>query len=158
MKAFGQHLLAEYRGCDCATLNDLERIETLLRRAAEVAGASIVASVFHPFTPQGVTGVVVVEESHLSIHTWPEHGYAAVDFYTCGDCAPERANDFLREELGAATCEVMKVERGIEAERSMAVKSHMLEGEDLDTRRPLPGIVDTRSSSGVRVRMACRRR
>jgi len=139
VKSFGQHLLAEYRGCDRELLDDLARIEKLLRRAAELAGTTIVAAVFHPFSPQGVTGVVVVEESHLSIHTWPEHGYAAVDFYTCGDCQPERAHEYLREALRADYGEVMLVERGLEApSRSLAVRSHT---SDDDRRQiALPGV------------------
>ena len=125
MKSYGQHLLAEYRGCDRELLDDLPAIERLLRRAAELAGTTIVAAVFHPFSPQGVTGVVVVEESHLSIHTWPEHGYAAVDFYTCGECHPERAHDYLCQELCAEQSEVMVIERGHEApNHSMLVRSH----------------------------------
>ena len=93
------------------------------------AGSTIVASVFHPFTPQGVTGVVVLEESHLSIHTWPEHGYVAVDFYTCGDCEPELAHEFLSRELGAQYTEVMFVDRGMEGEdNSMAVRNHTRSG------------------------------
>jgi len=127
LKALGRHLLAEYHGCDPELLDDIDRIEVLLNRAASIAGANVVASVFHPFAPQGVTGVVVVEESHLSIHTWPEHGYAAVDFYTCGDCHPERADDYLREQLGASAGEVMKVVRGLEDEdASMEVRSHVV--------------------------------
>lgn len=125
MKALGRHLLVEYRNCDRGTLNDIHRIEQLMRRAAREAGATVVATVFHPFSPQGITGVVVVEESHLSIHTWPEHGYAAVDFYTCGDCHPERAHEFLRLELRAEQAEVMVVERGRELPgRSMEICSH----------------------------------
>jgi S-adenosylmethionine decarboxylase proenzyme len=125
LKALGRHLLVEYRNCDRETLNDIHRIEQLLRRAAEEAEATVVASVFHPFSPQGITGVVVVEESHLSIHTWPEHGYAAVDFYTCGDCHPERAHEYLQRELDAEQAEVMVVERGREPPgRSMDIRSH----------------------------------
>ena len=73
----------------------------------------IVNSVFHVFAPQGVTGVVVVEESHFSIHTWPEHGYVAVDVYTCGDCHPQRAREVLRAGLAASSTESMLIERGL---------------------------------------------
>lgn len=141
MKALGRHLLVEYRNCDREILNDIKRIEQLMRRAAREAEATLVASVFHPFSPQGITGIVVVEESHLSIHTWPEHGYAAVDFYTCGDCRPERAHDFLRRELGAEHCEVMVVERGREHDgRSMVVRSHGIDDDEIDVaRRRRPG-------------------
>ena len=81
--------------------------------AAEAAGATVVAEVFHDYRPQGVTGVVVIEESHLALHTWPECGYAAIDFYTCGDCRPEAAVEVLREGLRAVECEQVVVRRGL---------------------------------------------
>ena len=96
-----------------------------MREAAIAAGTSIVASVFQPFEPQGVTGVVVVEESHLSIHTWPEHGYAAVDFFTCGDSLPEAAHKVLFDGLRAERAEKIFVERGMSFEgQAMRVRSH----------------------------------
>ena len=132
MDTFGQHLLVEYHGCDVHTLDNAERIERLMNRAAEAAGATVVASTFHRFAPQGVSGVVVIEESHLSIHTWPECGYAAVDFYTCGDCLPERAHEILSRSLAAARSEVMQVHRGLyPADRSMQVERHESEGADV---------------------------
>jgi S-adenosylmethionine decarboxylase len=136
LKPFGRHLLAEYRGCDSTLLNDIDLISKALRQAAVEAGSTIVASVFHPFTPQGVTGVVVLEESHLSIHTWPEHGYVAVDFYTCGDCKPDLAHEFLSKELGATYAEVMFVDRGMEgAGNSMSVRNHTRSHADAAHRR-----------------------
>jgi S-adenosylmethionine decarboxylase proenzyme len=113
MDTFGRHWLAEYHGCDLELLNDEPAVKALLERAARAAGATVVASVFHRFAPQGVSGVVVIEESHLSIHTWPETGYAAVDFYTCGDCIPSRAHQVLAAGLGADASEVLAVERGL---------------------------------------------
>lgn len=113
MDTYGKHLLVEYHGCDLDVLNDVARIETVLRAAAEAAGATVVASAFHKFTPQGVSGVVVVEESHLSIHTWPECGYAAVDFFTCGECTPMRAHEYLEQQLDAQRAEIMEVDRGM---------------------------------------------
>jgi S-adenosylmethionine decarboxylase proenzyme len=107
-----RHLLAEYHGCDRAVLDDIARVEALMRLAAKAAGTTIVASVFHPFSPQGVSGVVVIEESHLSIHTWPEHGYAAVDFFTCGEGAPERAHEVIAAGLEAERSELLLLERG----------------------------------------------
>ena len=112
MNTRGRHLLVEYTGCDPNVLDDLKRIETLMNEAAAAARTRIVASVFQPFEPQGVTGVVVVEESHLSIHTWPECGYAAVDFFTCGESMPERAHEVLVAGLKAQFAELMHVERG----------------------------------------------
>lgn len=85
MKALGRHILAEFFGCDSTILNDVEAIENILVDAALTAGAEIREVAFHRFSPQGVSGVVIISESHLAIHTWPELGYAAVDVFTCGD-------------------------------------------------------------------------
>lgn len=111
-----KHLLVEYEGCDPEILDDLPRMTQLMRQAAAAAGATVVAEAFHRYRPQGVTGVLVIEESHFSVHTWPEHGYAALDFYTCGDCQPERADEVLRAALGAKRAEVALVERGLRLE------------------------------------------
>ena len=113
METRGRHLLLEFRGCQSPALNDRDALRSLMEQAAQAARATIVNSVFHSFSPQGVTGVVVVEESHFSIHTWPEHRYVAVDVYTCGDCEPERARDVLSEGLEAASTEWMLIERGV---------------------------------------------
>ena len=109
----GRHLLVEYWDCDSDVLDDPSVIESLMREAAIAAGATIVGTVFHQFSPCGVSGVVVVQESHLSVHTWPEAGYAAVDFYTCGDCVPETAHRLLREGFGSRRFELVVVERGL---------------------------------------------
>ncbi len=129
MDTRSRHLLVEYHGCNRALLDDIEAIEGLMRLAARAAGTTIVSSVFHPFAPQGVSGVVVIEESHLSIHTWPEHGYAAVDFFTCGDGDPERAHELLRECLGAERSEVLVIDRGRFPgdEPAMRVRTHHAE-------------------------------
>ncbi|MEC7520837.1 MAG: adenosylmethionine decarboxylase [Myxococcota bacterium] len=126
MDTRGRHLLVEYHGCSEAMLDDLEGVEALMNRAAVAANTSVVASVFHPFQPQGVSGVVVIEESHLSIHTWPEYGYAAVDFYTCGQGVPEEAHAVLLEGLEATGAEVMTVDRGLGLPgRGCRIRSHV---------------------------------
>ena len=128
MNTRGRHLLVEYTGCDASVLDDLKRIEALMNQAAKAARTNIVASVFQPFEPHGVTGVVVVEESHLSIHTWPEHGYAAVDFFTCGESVPELAHKVLSEGLGAERAEIVTVDRGLtQSGPSMRMRSHSTE-------------------------------
>jgi S-adenosylmethionine decarboxylase proenzyme len=109
----GRHLLVEYVGCSFAALNDVDQIRGLMERAARAAHMTIVQSCFHPFVPQGVTGVVVLEESHLSIHTWPEIGYAAVDLYTCGGGAPEKAHEVLRLGLESKDFEMLEIDRGL---------------------------------------------
>jgi S-adenosylmethionine decarboxylase proenzyme len=136
MNTHGRHLLLEYMGCPFDALNDVGRIRVLMEAAAQAAKMTIVASVFQPFEPQGVSGVVVVEESHLSIHTWPEHGMAAVDLYTCGDGDPEAAHDVLKVGLQAEQCEQMLVERGrINEPQSMTLLWHTYEGP---TSMPAP--------------------
>lgn len=123
--------MVEYTGCDADVLDDLKRIQNLMKKAARAAHTKIVASVFQPFDPQGVTGVVVVEESHLSIHTWPEHGYAAVDFFTCGDSMPELAHAVLHEGLGAEHAEVMLIDRGSRIPGDgILIRSHRLQSSE----------------------------
>jgi len=108
----GRHLLVEYRDCEPEVLDDRARLEALLGEAAAAANATVVGAVFRRFSGQGITGVLVLEESHISIHSWPEAGYAAVDFYTCGDCDPDAARGVLERGLGATAVEVVAVERG----------------------------------------------
>ena len=128
MNTKGQHLLVEYTGCDVRVLDDLKRIKSLMNEAAVAAKTKVVASVFKPFHPQGVSGVVVIEESHLSIHTWPEHGYASVDFFTCGNGMPVFAHDVLFEGLKAERAELMMVDRGMtNGPRAMKVRYHRSE-------------------------------
>jgi S-adenosylmethionine decarboxylase len=109
----GQHWLVEYLGCDAKRLDDREYLMCLLRRAAEAAGATVVAEAIQPFSPHGVSAVLLIEESHFSLHTWPEEGYAAADFYTCGNCLPDRAHAVLLAGVGAARSEIMVIERGL---------------------------------------------
>lgn len=109
----GHHLLLEFWGCDPEILNTRELIEPLMLAAIEAAGAHVVKCLFHQFTPQGVSGVVVIEESHMSIHTWPERGYAAMDFYTCGEANPLLAQPVLAKGLSAQTSQLIHVRRGL---------------------------------------------
>lgn len=109
----GRHIIAEYWECSPEVLGDLELLRNRLMFAAKAAGATIVETVFHRFTPTGVSGVVVVEESHLSIHTWPEEAYVAADFYTCGNCIPERAIEILKDALSSKRTHTLALNRGI---------------------------------------------
>ncbi len=113
MEVLGRHLLVELFSCAQEILDDLEKIEALMKEAARLSGATIVESVFHRFQPHGISGVVVIAESHLAIHTWPEHGYAAVDFFTCGaDVDYWAAHDFLKKAFMAGDSEVQELLRG----------------------------------------------
>lgn len=81
----GLHTLIELSGCDPARLRDVAAIRALMIAAVAEAGGTYVTDVFHHFAPHGVSGVIVIAESHVTIHTWPEHAYAAVDVFTCGE-------------------------------------------------------------------------
>ena len=110
----GRHLVAEFYGCDSNVLDDIESIERHMMNAAYESGATVVNSTFHRFLPYGVSGVVVISESHLAVHTWPEYGYAAVDLFTCGDDVdPWKAFDYLKEALRAQKVEVVEHLRGV---------------------------------------------
>ncbi|MEA3332018.1 MAG: adenosylmethionine decarboxylase [Pseudomonadota bacterium] len=113
MEVLGRHLLVELFSCDEKVLDNLDKIEAFMMVAARASGATIVESVFHRFQPHGISGVVVIAESHLAIHTWPEHGYAAVDFFTCGaDIDYWRAHDCLKEAFAAGDSEIRELLRG----------------------------------------------
>lgn len=113
MNALGKQILAEYYNCDRELLNSATLIEKYMNNAALEAGATIVTSAFHTFNPFGVSGVIVIAESHLSIHTWPEYGYAAVDIFTCGEIVdPWKAFAFLREKLQSGHFSTMEMKRG----------------------------------------------
>ncbi|QED26859.1 adenosylmethionine decarboxylase [Microvenator marinus] len=125
LNTFGRHLLVEFFGCSETILNDIQSIEDVMRKAVKASGATEVGCVFHKFNPVGASGVIVLSESHISIHTWPEEGFAAVDFYTCGDCDPHRGLDILLEGLDGSHYELMYVERGLEGQdKSMQVRNH----------------------------------
>lgn len=110
----GRHLLSEFYDCEPNILNNVSLIEQVMADAATVAGATIVTKTFHHFSPYGVSGVVVIAESHLAIHTWPEYGYAAVDLFTCGDTVdPVVAYNYLREHLSAKTAFYSELKRGL---------------------------------------------
>jgi len=113
METQSQHLLVELFDCNIEALQNQDLLADLLNRAAKAAKVTIVQSVFHQFSPQGVTGVVIIEESHLSIHTWPEYGYASVDFYTCGEGLPEKAFEVIEAGLGAQRSELLMIDRGL---------------------------------------------
>jgi S-adenosylmethionine decarboxylase len=101
----GRHVLAELTGCPPEVLNDLAGLEICFRKCAVEGGATLVSSHFHHFSPQGVSGVVVIAESHITVHTWPEHGYAAVDVFTCGH--PEVAEAVMALIIAALHAETV---------------------------------------------------
>lgn len=114
MQSLGRHVLAEVHGCRFEILNDIKKVQDIMVNAALEAGAEIRELVFHKFSPQGVSGVVVISESHLAIHTWPELGFAAVDVFTCGEKVnPWDACNYLAERFGAEYVNASEVKRGM---------------------------------------------
>lgn len=114
MNVLGKHLLLELKGCDKEVLNDIDFLKEALLAAAGEARATVLGESFHRFNPHGVSGVVMIAESHLVIHTWPEYGYAAADIFTCGDSVqPEKAAEMLVEKLGSKDHSVIEMQRGI---------------------------------------------
>jgi S-adenosylmethionine decarboxylase proenzyme len=110
---FGKHILAEYSQCECTFLDSEPDIRSLMLEAATRSGATVVGDIFHHFSPQGVTGVVVVAESHLAIHTWPEFGYASVDIFTCGTRVdPWIGFEYIKEKLQSKRWVSKEIARG----------------------------------------------
>ncbi len=116
--ALGRHLIADFYDCDAAILADAENLEKIFLEAAKASGATVLQSVFRKFNPQGVSGFMIIAESHMSVHTWPEHDYAAVDIFTCGDTIKmEKAIDCLKEKLSSGKTVISAdMKRGILAE------------------------------------------
>ena len=113
MKSLGRHVLAEMYECDADILNDHEKVEDILIDGAKEAKATIIESVFHKFNPYGVSGVVVIQESHFTIHTWPEYGYAALDCFTCGEeINPWVAFEHIAKKLKSKNYTTMEINRG----------------------------------------------
>ena len=112
MSALGNHILVEFMRCEPNIMNDVSRIERDMVEAARKAGATVINSTFHHFSPYGVSGVVVIEESHLAIHTWPEYGYAAVDLFTCGEMDAWISFDYLKECFKSASYSAIEMKRG----------------------------------------------
>lgn len=113
VKSLGKHIISELYGCNPEILNNEKRIEEIMNEAASRCGSKVINSLFHKFNPYGVTGVVIIEESHLTIHTWPEHGYAAVDIFTCGDKTdPRKAYEYIKENLYPLEESFEEIERG----------------------------------------------
>lgn len=114
INSLGRHLLVEYYDCDADVLDSVEQISAAMVKAAELSGATVINNTFHHFSPFGVSGVVVIAESHLSIHTWPEYGFAAVDLFTCGDDVdPWIGFNYLKDVLKSKYFTVMEMRRGL---------------------------------------------
>jgi len=113
MKNLGDHKLVEFFHCCPKALCDLTGIENAMLGAARAANATIITHHFHHFSPLGVSGAVIIAESHFTIHTWPEYQYAAVDLFTCGELRTDLAFNFLKEFLKSDRVEEQNIVRGL---------------------------------------------
>lgn len=128
--ALGTHLLVEMKDCNPAVIRNLEEVRDALVSAAREAKATIVDISFHEFNPFGISGMVVIAESHLSIHTWPEYNYAAVDIFTCGDIIkPEVAAVYLIERFESKSPSVVEMKRGILSHANIRLPHKITEAE-----------------------------
>jgi S-adenosylmethionine decarboxylase len=129
----GHHFIVEASGCDPEILGDVGRVQQILVKAAEAAGAKVWAVSFHRFQPSGVSGVVVISESHLSVHTWPEAKYAAMDIYTCGDnVVPEKGIEYAVEAFQASSSHITEMTRGLHDDDMLFYHSLVTWEEDHD--------------------------
>jgi S-adenosylmethionine decarboxylase len=113
LEALGRQVILEYYGCPAELLNSKDFIEEVLVGAAAAMRATVVSVHFHQFNPHGVSGAVVISESHLTIHTWPEYGYAALDVFTCGNIVdPWVAHRYLKERFKPTKDSIVELKRG----------------------------------------------
>lgn len=114
LEALGKHLIVELYNCDPDLIDNLDHVSKTLLRAADESGATVLKHAFHKFSPQGVTGVVVIAESHFSIHSWPEYGYCSVDIFSCGDKIDTAlALSIIKNGLKSENISVSEIKRGL---------------------------------------------
>ncbi len=114
MEALGRQILVEYYDCDQSKINDVSFVETALIQATKASRATLISHNFHKFSPYGISGVVVIAESHIAIHTWPEYNYAAVDIFTCGDTIdPWVIQEYLKVNFESKNVSSMEMKRGM---------------------------------------------
>ncbi len=112
MDHLGRHFLSEFYNCSSEILNNENKIADIMTQAVEVSNATIIKPFFHKFSPQGVSGIIVIAESHLAIHTWPEYNFAAVDLFSCGDFDFTESLKYIRNNLDAGRYSILCVKRG----------------------------------------------
>ncbi|MBF0564873.1 MAG: adenosylmethionine decarboxylase [Nitrospirae bacterium] len=135
MYALGTHLLVELKDCNPKVLNDLQEVTNAMVTAATEAKATIIDVSFHEFNPFGISGMVIIAESHLSIHTWPEYNYAAVDIFTCGDIIdPGVAANYLIRRFGSKNPSVVQMMRGMLSSETSVKLPHKVCSNDVVLR------------------------
>jgi len=119
--AVGIHIIADMYGVDPAVLARVERMKDIFEGAVKFAKLSKISSDYYQFRPEGASGIVLIAESHLSFHTWPEYGLVTLDIYTCGDPKQaELAYEYIKERLNPSRVDVVRMERGVEFENEEA--------------------------------------
>lgn len=114
MEALGRQILVEFYDCDSDKINDVSFVESAFLEATRQSKATIISHNFHKFSPHGISGVVVIAESHVTIHSWPEYNYAAVDIFTCGDTIdPWIIQEYLKEAFESKNISSMEMKRGL---------------------------------------------
>ena len=142
MVTIGSHCILELYGCPAELLNNPELIEASIRQASKDANAFLLNYMSEAFEPQGVTAMALLAESHISIHTWPELGYAAADVFTCGEqCDPEVACRTLVKAFEPMTYHLRRFSRGpVVSPLQETIKPILGAGASLDRVEPLPGL------------------
>lgn len=148
MDTIGRHLIAEFYHCNATHLDDQKRIQSEMLEAAAQIGATVVGHFFHKFSPQGVSGTVVIAESHLSIHTWPESRYVSVDIYTCAGLDPRPGFEHLARVLGATQYRVQEILRGLPEDLDR--KAQSIGPEDVQLITHMTEVVLSNPQAGVR--------
>ena len=153
----GVHILAEYMGCDRRILRDRDLLEKLLQTAADATGATIIKKRTLEKQEGGFLCILVLQESHISLHSWPEKRYVAADIFTCGDCIPENAMLALKEGLKASEAHTMVVDRGLSGDHSVKVAGYRpIDRKSLDCRdASLPKTIKVEKSSGRGLGLFC---
>lgn len=111
-RTFGQHYLVEFIGCPADKISTVAQVRPALLKAAELSEATVVEHCFKQYEPHGVTGVILISESHFSVHTWPEDEFVCFDILTCGEMYPQRAVDYLRQAFAARDVRTQVIARG----------------------------------------------
>lgn len=134
----GRQVTVDFFDCNKALLNDVKRVEAMMAAAAKASKATVVKSLFHHFNPYGVSGVVVIAESHLAIHTWPEYGFCSIDVFTCGPVVdPRVCQRYLAKALKSSHSEYHEFKRGVLKLEGLAHKAIPVQGA-VETVTALP--------------------
>jgi len=125
----GRHFIAEFYKCNQVIINDKKAVETIMTEAVRISGATIIKPYFHTFSPQGVSGIIVISESHFAIHTWPEYRYAAVDLFSCSDFKYREALTYIKDKFESDENIVNVINRGFNINNSQS--KHNIPGEKI---------------------------